>query len=147
MSGENILVYGATKTLEANGAIIANNALAQADDATYDLVVDGGGYPDALFVLTGAFAVAPAEGSVLALYARPLDVDGTFDTEVPEITRPTRFIGSFVVNNVTTTQTMELTAYDLPRKAEYYVHNSGTGQSLSAAWTMKVTPRTYKAAP
>lgn len=147
MSGENILAYGATKVLESSGVLIANNAVAQADDATYDLVVDGGGYPDAMFVITAAFAVAPSEGAVLALYARPLDVDGLLDTEIPEASRPTRFIGAFVVNNVTSLQVMELTAYDVPRKADYYIHNNSTGQSVSVGWTLKVTPRTNKAAP
>ena len=142
MSGETIVQFGTTKTLEANGASIANNALAQADDASYDLVSDGAYYPDADFVMTGIFATAPTEGTVLALYARPLDVDGTTDTEVPETTRPTLFIGSFVVNNVTTAQTMTLRAYDLPTKADYYVHNNGTGLTLSAGWVLKVTPRT-----
>ena len=142
MSGETIVKFGTVKTLEANGASIANNALARADDASYDLVSDGAYYPDADFVMTGIFATAPTEGTVLALYARPLDVDGTTDTEVPETTRPTLFIGSFVVNNVTTAQTMTLRAYDLPTKADYYVHNNGTGLTLSAGWVLKVTPRT-----
>lgn len=142
MSGETINKFGTAKTLEANGASIANNALAQADDASYDLIADGAYFPDADFVLTGSFATAPTEGTVLALYARPLDVDDTADTEAPETTRPNAFIGSFVVNNVTTVQTMTLRAYDLPTKADYYVHNNGTGQSLSAGWMLKVTPRT-----
>ena len=142
MSGETIVKFGTVKTLEASGAAIASNAMAQADDASYDLVADGAYYPDADFVLTGTFGTAPTEGTVLALYARPLDVDGTADTEVPETTRPTVFIGSFVVNNVTTAQTMTLRAYDLPTKADYYVHNSGAGQTLSAGWALKITPRT-----
>ena len=142
MSGEVIVRFGTVKTLEAAGASIANNALAQADDASYDLVADGAYYPDADFVLTGTFGTAPTEGTVLALYARPLDVDGTADTEAPETTLPTVFIGAFVVNNVTTAQTMALRAYDVPTKADYYVHNNGTGQTLSAGWTLKVTPRT-----
>lgn len=146
MSGETIIKLGTPKTLEANGASIANNTLAQADDASYDLVADGAYYPDADFVLTGKFGTAPTEGTVLALYARPLDVDGTADTEVPETTRPTVFIGSFVVNNVTTAQTMTLRAYELPTKADYYVHNNGAGQTLSAGWTLKVTPLTKTAA-
>ena len=142
MSGETIVKLGTTKTLEANGESIANNTLARADDASYDIVADGAYYPDADFVLTGTFGTAPTEGTVLAIYARPLDVDGTADTEIPETTRPTLFIGSFVVNNVTTAQTMTLRAYDLPKKADYYVHNSGTGQTISAGWVLKVTPRT-----
>lgn len=143
MANETKLFFGAVKTLEGNGAAIANNALAAADDANYDLAADAGSYPDAEFVLTGTFSVAPTEGATLALYARPLDIDGTADAEVPETTRPTVYVGSFTVNNVTTAQSMLLVAQDLPRLAAYYVHNNGTGQSLSAGWTLKVTPRTY----
>ena len=142
MSNEAIVVLGTQKTLEANGASISNNALAQADDASYSIATDGAYYPDADFVLTFTYGTAPTEGSVLALYARPLDVDGTADTEVPETTRPTVYIGSFVVNNVTTTQTAWLRAYDVPTKADYYIHNNGTGQTVSVGWVLKVNPRT-----
>jgi len=150
VSGENIVVWGTLKTLESGGTSIANNALALASVAQYDVVADGSSFPQAEFVLTGAFAVAPTEGTTLALYARPLDVDGTLDTEVPETTRPTVFIGTFTVNNVTTTQVMALNgiyATDLPKLAEYYVHNNGTGQSLSSGWKLTVKPRARKVAP
>ncbi len=139
---------GATiKTLESAGSAIANLALVQAVGANYSVESDGAGFPDADFALVGTFGVAPTEGTVLALYARPLDVDGTRDTEAPEAARPTRFIGTFVVNNVTTEQAMMLEASGLPRLAEYHVHNNGTGQQLNAGWTLKVTPRTEKLAP
>jgi hypothetical protein len=147
MSGENIVVFGTAKTLEASGAAVANGAVIQADDATYGVVADGGSFPDAVFALVGTFATAPVEGAILALYAQVLDIDGTLDTDVPEATRPGRFIGAFPVNNTTIAQPLELIAYDLPRLASYYVHNNGTGQSLSAGWTLKVTPRSNKAAP
>ena len=146
MSGETIRVYGVTKVLESNGAEIANNAVVQANDAPYSTVTDGRNYPDADFVLTGSFSVAPTENTVLAVYARPLAVDGTNNAQVPEASRPTRYIGSFAVNNVTSTQAMICTAYDLPQNADYYVYNSGTGQSLAAGWTLRVTPRTYSVA-
>ena len=146
MAGEMTVVRGTTKTLEANGASIANNAVGQADDANYDIGSDGASYPDAEFVLACAFATAPTEGTVIALYARPLDVDGTNDTEAPEAARPTRFITSFVANNVTTTQYMTELARDVPKLASYYLHNNATGQTISAGWTLKVTPRTYKPA-
>lgn len=145
MANEAVLKIGTVKTLEANGASIANNTLAQADDVAspgYDVVADGAGYPDARFVLTGTFATAPTEGAVLSLYARPIDVDGTADAEAPETTRPTVLVGNFVVNNVTTPQTMMLIALSIPWAADYYIHNNGTGQTLSAGWTLRVTPCT-----
>lgn len=143
MSGETIVFYGASKTLEESGASITNNSVAQADDATYGTVADGGGYPDGEFVLAAAFGTAPTEGAAISLYARPLDVTGTNDTEVPEASRPTWFVGSFVVNNVTTTQYMVCVGYDLPKLASYYLHNNATGQTISSGWTLKVTPRTF----
>ena len=142
MSGETILKFGTPKTLEASGASIANNTLAQADDASYSVASDGAYYPDAKFVISVTFGTAPTEGTTLALYARPLDIDGTNDAEVPETTRPTVFIGTFSVNNVTTAQYIELLAQDVPWSASYYIHNNGTGQTVSAGWTLKVTPCT-----
>lgn len=147
MASETIVVTGTPKTLESNGASIANNALAQADDATYDIQTDGGGYPDAKFVIGLTFSVAPTENTTVALYARPLDIDGTADAEVPEASRPTVYIGSAVVNNVTTTQYHEINAQDVPWRADYYPHNAGTGQTIAAGWTLKVIPYTVKPAP
>jgi hypothetical protein len=142
MSNEAIVKTGTQKTLEASGAAIANNALAQADDASYGIVADGLSYPDARFVLTGTFSVAPTENSTLALYARPLNIDGTADADAPETTRPTQFIGVFIVNNVTTAQSLVCDAQDVPWEADYYIHNNGTGQTLSAGWKLLVTPCT-----
>lgn len=146
MAGEMIVLKGAEKVLESSGVSIASNALAQADDASYNIFTDGGGYRDARFVLCVTFAVAPTENTVLALYARPLNIDSTKDSDAPETTRPTRFVGSFVVNNVTTEQPLELYATSLPWEADYYVHNNGTGQALNSGWTLKVTPYSLKAA-
>lgn len=146
MAGEMTVVHGTARTLEASGASIANNAVGQADDASYSLNTHGANFPDAEFILSFAFGTAPTEGTTLALYARPLDIDGTNDAEVPEAARPTEPIGVFVVNNVTTTQYARLIARDLPRIADYYIHNNGTGQTLSAGWKLVVVPRTYKPA-
>lgn len=142
MSNETIVSLGTQKTLEANGGSIANNTLAWADDANYSISADGAYFPDAKFVVSVTFGTAPTEGTTLALYARPLDIDGTNDAEVPETTRPTVFIGTFAVNNVTTAQYIELLAQDVPWNAAYYLHNNGTGQTVSAGWTLKATPFT-----
>lgn len=142
MSNEAIVKLGTQKTLEASGAAIANNTLAQADDASYGIATDGAYYPDARFVLTGAFGTAPTENTTLALYARPLNIDGTADADAPETTRPTQYIGVFLVNNVTTSQSLVLMAQNVPWEADYYIHNNGTGQTLSAGWKLLVTPCT-----
>lgn len=142
MSGEAIVYKAsAAKTLESSGASIANNSVLAASTA-YDLAADGQNYPDAEFALSCSFATAPTEGAVISLYARPLDVDGTADTQAPEATRPTLFIGNFVVDNVTGAQTLWLYAENLPLKASYTLHNNGTGQSISSGWALKALGRT-----
>ncbi|MDR1995148.1 hypothetical protein [Azonexus sp.] len=141
MANETILKFCPEKTLEANGAAIANNAIVQAAAASYDVSADGGAYQDARFGLSFTFGTAPTEGTVLALYAQPLDINGG-NAEAPKATRPSVFVGSFVVSNVTTTQYAELIARDVPWKANYYLHNNGTGQSVSAGWKLTVTPFT-----
>lgn len=148
MAGEGIVKPGASKVLTANGGAIANNAVVQANGANYSIFLDGSSYPDAKFVLSSVvFSVVPTEGSLLSLYAQPLDIDGTDDAEVPEATRPTVFIGNFVVNNVAAQKPMELLVQDVPWFASYYLHNNGTGQSINAGWALKVTPCTYAPAP
>lgn len=145
MANETKIYRGTTKTLEANGLAIANNDVGVADDATYSLAVDGADYPDAEFVMTFTFATAPVENSVISLFARPLDIDGTNDAEVPESGAATfkgEYVGRFLVNNVTTLQTARCVGRNLPNLANYYPFNNATGQSIAAGWTLKVTPRT-----
>lgn len=131
---------GTTVTLEANGSSITSGSVVQADDDTYDTSVDGEGAPDAEFVLSFAFASTPTENGVLPLMARPLDIRSTNDAEVPELARPTHWVGNFVVNNVTTTQYARLLAKRLPKNCSFYLGNSGTGQTVSAGWVLDVTP-------
>ena len=142
MSNEAIVFLGTPKTLESSGGSIASLAVVQATVADYSIIADGANYPDAEFVLTATFSVAPVENTKLALYARSLDVDGATDTEVPEAGRPEKYIGDFSVNNVTSAQTMVLRAQDVPTAASYYIHNVNAGQSVAAGWVLKVTPRT-----
>ncbi|MEY5100521.1 MAG: hypothetical protein RJA36_3240 [Pseudomonadota bacterium] len=132
---------GTTKTLEANGSSITNNSVVQADDANYDTVSDGEGAPDAEFTASFTFGTGPTENTVLAVYARALDVISTGDAEVPELARPGRYIGAFVVNNVTTLQYgTPFIGRNLPKLASYYLANVGTGQTVSAGWTLYATP-------
>ena len=146
MAGEAIVVVGTPKTLEANGESTGNNVVTQANDGTYSIVADGTNFPDAKFVFSGTFATAPTENSSIGLLARPINIDGTNDSEVPEATRATYFVGAFTLNNVTTAQYAELIARDVPWEAEYYIFNNNSNQTLSAGWTLKVTPFSYKAA-
>lgn len=140
--GDPIVAIGTARTLEASGASITSGSVVQADDADYALSTHAANWPDAEFVLTCAFSVAPTEGRAINLLARNLDIDGTNDADAPEAARA-QYIGSFVVNNVTATQYIALQgtiARDLPRSASYYLHN-GADQTVSSGWKLVVTPR------
>lgn len=141
-TNDAIVKFGTTKTLEANGASAANNTIVQADDASYNIATDGDYCPDAEFVLAATFGTAPTENTTLDLYARELNIASTNDAQAPETTFRNRYIGSFQLNNVTATQYIKLIAYEVPVEADYYLHNNGTGQTLSAGWSLTVTPRT-----
>ncbi len=147
MSGEAIIVNGTTKTLVSSGASLANNTMSAASAATYDRTTDGGGFPDASLVLAVSYGTAPTVNTTLDLYARELDIDGTNDAVAPTTTYKRRYIGSFPVINQTAMQYIRAVAFDVPKLAEYYLHNNATGQTVSAGWTLKITPRSYAPAP
>lgn len=136
-----IIDTGSAVVLEANGVAMVNNAIARANDASYSIFTHGGARPNGRFVLSWAQATAPTEGAVISLLARPLNISGTNDAEAPETTRAV-WLGDFVVNNVTTTQYAELYVDKLPWEADYYLYNNGTGQTISAGWTLSVDPYT-----
>ena len=145
-AGDRIVSYGTPKQLMAAGGAIAAGALAQATTANYSVATDGGGYADVEFVLLVTFdAAAPTEGSLLSLLARPLDIIGTSDTPVPEVTRPTRILGLFEVDNVTTQQALLMRgdfAEDVPYLFAAYLRND-TSVAISA-WELWAKPRTYR---
>lgn len=149
MSGEAVVVFGTQKTLEAAGVQITSNSVAPADDAVYGIAADGASFPDAEFSLTCTFAGAPASNAIVSLYAAPQDIDGTLDADPPESSRPSIFVGTFAVKATTSSQTIPLTgvvARDLPAIAYYYLHNN-TAVTINAGWSLKIKPRSYKAAP
>ncbi len=148
MANETIAAWGTEKTLEANGGSCANGAVIIADDATYSVVSDGANYPDAEFVLVCQWAtVTSIENKAIVLLARDLDIDSTNDQSAPTATFNHRFIGSFIIADGTsaTNQYFKLTTQDVPKLAQYYLLNQ-SGQTISAGWTLKVTPKTYKPA-
>lgn len=143
MTNEVVYAWGTPKILESNGAAITNAQISQANDASYSVVSDGGSYPDALFVLRVQFStVTGIENRTISLHARPLNIDGTNHAPAPTATFIEKFLGSFVLSSGTD-QYLSLVVHDLPKEADYYLINN-SGQTVSAGWTLKVTPRTYK---
>jgi hypothetical protein len=148
VAGEAQRVYGTQITLEANGASIGNNAIAQANDANVDLSDDTPADSfDGEFALTVNYPVAPTAGSSISLILRPLNIDGTADAPVPTATYLNEMFGTFLPNAATGAQTLRCFATHLPREFEAYLFNNGTGQTIPAGWTLRFRPVTYQPAP
>lgn len=141
MANETKLVYGTQKTLSTSIASISNNAISAAIGTYASL--DTLDYPDADFVLVVSYGTAPTERTTLDLLVRPLNVVGTSDTLVPQATYRPHFLGSFIVDNVTTQQVLFLRTYDLPKEGELYLFNNSTAQATAANAELYMTPRTY----
>lgn len=140
MAGETKIIYGTQKTISTTIGAVTNNAISAAC-GTYS-ATDTLGYPDADFVLVVAFGTAPTERTSIDLIVRPLNVQSTSDADAPQATYRPHLLGSFVVDNVTTSQVLFLRAYDLPKEGELYLYNNGTNQSTSANAELYMTPRT-----
>lgn len=143
-TNDAIIKKGTPKTLEANGASIANNAMGAADDATYSVASDGSGAPDGCFIFSGAFGTAPTENTTLDIYAAEQDISSTNDEQTPEASAYRwKWLASLPVNNVTTTQYIKSRVVrGVPDLMYCYIYNNGCGQTLSAGWTLTFEPRT-----
>ena len=149
MANEAVIKYGTPKTLaNANGGATSNNQLSAACPTTYSQT-DTADYPDALFVLvTAGFGGVPTSGATVDVWIRPLDIDGTTDQPAPPTGASTavykgRYACSFTLHASSSSgDAYSAVAYDIPRAGEVYLFNNATGQSLSANWTLKLTPRT-----
>lgn len=101
--------------------------------------------PTAAMVLTCAFASAPAAYSTVGLYARLMNIDGSFDQMEPDADFGHVYLGAFPLNNSTSTQYIAIDIR-LPntQPSQYYQFQirNNAGQTMSAGWTLKITPKT-----
>lgn len=147
MSGEIVLVEGTPVTHVAAGAAVSSGSVSAAPDAVYSVATNGGGYPDADVVLTTSFGAAPSVQASILLLVRQMNADGTNDEPQPSASFPYKQAGRFVIS-ADTTQTLTLRVRDLPPQCEFYLFNTtSVGQAMSAGWTLKINPITYKPAP
>lgn len=147
MAGEVIKDYGSWVTLESSGASIANNAFAQADDANFDMAVDGGNRPDLEFEIEFTFGTAPTANTALVLHAQDLDLfGGTDDMRSPSANNLAGYVASVVVENTTSAQRKRFYVVNAPSKASYWVQNAGTGQTVSSGWKLRARAVTLKVA-
>ena len=144
MSNEAKWVYGTQTTLEGSGASVASQAYYLASSKAPLSSADHLDYPYGTFVLTCAFAAAVAAAVQVDLYQCDQNIDGTSDAPTVAAGYQMRYIGSFPLPSGTSasgTYPLSGRLAPLSKEANYYIMNN-TAQTLSAAWTLKVTPCT-----
>jgi len=138
-----------TQTVVDSGAtasVLNASFSASADQLVFTNTDD---VPNAVFVLSCQWAVLPTDNSVINLYARKLNVDGVNDTAIPDAANLDQYIGAFVADGtvaVVTTAFLTTAVLALPnhvsgQQYEFYIENQ-SGQTISAGWTLKLTPLT-----
>jgi len=141
-----IKVEGTELILEASGALLTDGAFAQADNDTV-APADNPGYPLQDFEFQGAWVNASGiNDGELRLYSRKINFEGTSDAPAPSATYPRDLVGSFFPDAVTTTQNLVLEGVPRSLREEEFWLENATGQTLSAAWTLKAYPVTHRPA-
>ena len=146
MAGEMKWSYATQVTLESSGASQGNAAFIAADDTT---LASGNhsNYPYADFVLktVGFGAALTSTGSwYCGLWRQDLNIDSTGDEGVPSASNRLHYCGGFVLPNSaasTSTHYVALTDVELVADQQYYLEVA-LNTSLTAGWTLKVTPKT-----
>lgn len=147
-TNSTIEVFGTQDTLGTSSAAVANDAFSIASDLS--TWVNDDDSPTASVVLLANFAVAPTANTVINLFLRPLAVQSTNDSTVPDANFQDVYVGSFPLNDSTVAQyiskVISLPNTKTSQNYEFYVENK-SGQSLPAGWDIYVTPKTLAPAP
>lgn len=147
MAGEIIKDFGSWVTLEAGGASIANNAFAQADDASFSLTTDGGGRPHMQFELEYAYTTAPTANTPIVLHAQDLDLfGGSDDAAAPTANNLSGAKTAVLVEAQATTQRRRFELLNAPEHAAYWLQNAATGQTINSGWKLRARAFSYKTA-
>lgn len=138
--------FGTQDTVTAGGG---TSAVTDGSFSAGGDVVSGGwtNDDDALYasaVLTCTYSTAPTAKTTVSLYARLMDINGTNDQLVPTANFPHVFLGAFPLKDVTSAQYIPIDI-GLPNTYtsqvyEFYIRNNG-GQTMSAGWTLQITPK------
>lgn len=132
---------------DASTSAITDTSFSVAADITTFTNADD--TPTCVMVFRCQFATLPTDGSVINIYARKLNVEGTNDTSVPDAANLDQFIGSFtidgtkaVTNNMfLSTNWLTLPNHVTSQQYEFYFENQ-TGQTISSGWAAFIRPVT-----
>ena len=149
-SGTSIEAFGGyAEVTDATNDTVVNDAFSlQTDlDSTTPEWTNSDDASFASFRLDATWASAPTVNTPVNLYARLIEVDGTNDEPQTDATYQNHYLGSFIVDAVTSAQKLVLADAPLPngntsQKIEFYIENK-TGQTISANWRLYVNPKGF----
>lgn len=152
MSSETIYKYSSQVTAISSTATCTSNSFNQAAEVTSLSSAQTGYYPMADAAIFASFSTSVSSASnTLVLYRRDLNIDGTNDAPVPTSASPA--YSAIVVNAMAVPPyTAASSGYffipnvPLAGDCEFYLQNN-TNASISAGFTVKITPKTYAPAP
>lgn len=139
-----IKVSGTELILEGNGASLSDGLFQQANDDTV-APADNAGYPLLDFEFSGTWAITTAiNDGEIRLYSRKINFEGTNDAPTPSGTYPRDMVGVFVPDTAAGVQNIVVEGVPRSlREEEFWIENA-TGQTLSAGWTLKAYPATFR---
>ena len=148
-TNDTIEKFDTLDDLDSTSAAVSNNAYSVAGDLAQWTNDDDA--PLAVMVGLFTFSVAPTASTTIDLFCRPMNIaDTSKEPDTPNDDIPQIYLGSFVLDNVTTEQVIPVSggAVHLPnvytsQLYEFYIKNNGTGQSLSSGWSLQITPKTF----
>lgn len=138
-TGAALLEYGSQTTVISDTSAIADGGF-NAGTVTALVQTDYAPLGDA--VLNVTMAVAPAAQAAIHLYRRDMNIDGTNDAPQPDQNFKSIYVGSFLLDLVTSAQYISLPDIPLTIDQEFYIEND-SGQTTTGTTTLKITPKSY----
>ena len=149
-TGDSIIKFGTQDTVTSTGSSTADGAFTSAGQWTND-----DDAPFAAFVLVAQWATATSiAGKLINLYTELQNIQGTNDANAPTSSHRHLVLGSFVAPASTATTDfympiaqglIQLPAHYSSQVHEFFIENR-TGQTISANWSLYVTPIAFGAA-
>ena len=148
MADESIWDYGTEITLEESGASTADGVFTQADDASLTAANKADRTHIDMRLTTVDTTVNPDIGGGVNLFERVVNLEGAEDAPVPNADYPHKFCCRFPIDDdQTLTQALlqEIKMNFPDEDSDFYIEND-CGQTISAGWNLRATPKSLKPA-
>ena len=150
-SNSAVYFYGTEDTVTAGGgtSAVTNTSFSASGDVVSGGWTNDDDAPLADFVLKFQYPSGTIVADGIHLYARLINIDSTNDEPQTDSGWSQHYLGTFVTDTgqaATTDTYYSLTNVALPNKEtsqeyEFYVENQ-TDVTMTAGWTLKITPKT-----